>query len=160
MPCLLKEIKEKVYLTEVLIPFTQLNDLKVGIDTKNKIISKYLQIGQNNPGIASWINLMSYEPSSFEKIKVPDNDLNADLAELYLLVCKCVVQQKKVIVYSHQTLCDFTFIERNTIEYNGCKVEVYDRDEAIEELKYFNKNITIKDSIIAINGSTIKEVRK
>lgn len=160
MPCLLKEIKDKVYLTEVLVPFTQQNKLKVGIDTKNKIVNKYAEIAQNNPGIASWLHLMSYEPTSFERINTPDNKLSADLVEFYLNVCKHVAQQKKVIVYSHQTLSDYTFIDENVIEYDGCSVNVYDRDDAIKELKGFENNILIKDSIVANDGSTIKNVKK
>jgi hypothetical protein len=160
MPCLLKEAKEKVYLTEVLLPFTHQNNLKVGLDTKDKIITEYHQIAKDNPGIASWIQLMSYSPTSFEKISIPNNDIDTTEVEYYLLVCKHVTQQKKVIAFSYQSFYNYPFKESNKICYEGFDMNVYDRDDAIEELKCFNNNnIIINDSIIATNGSSINKVK-
>jgi len=159
-PCLLKGIREKLYLTEVLIPFTQQNSLKIGIDSQNKILNKYSEIGQMNPGIASWLHLMSYEPSSFEKIDIPNELSDPEDLKFYLKVCKCVVQQKKLIVFSHQSLDGYPFQEGNLIEFEGTHLFVFDRDEAIVELSMKGNNITINDAIIATNGSTITRVRK
>lgn len=156
--CLLEQIKEKIYLTEILLPFTQQNNLRVGIDKENRIIDKYLQIAQNNPGIASWLNLMSYEPESFERISIPEKYPNVDCIELYLKVCKHFVQQNKVIVYTHQSLKDFKFIESNIIEYEGARLNVYDRDEAISELKPVASNTHIERAVIVSDNSRAKNI--
>lgn len=72
LPCLLEKITAKIYLTEILFQFPHQNSLKVGIDSQNRIVEKYSEIAQNNPAIASWLQIMSYEPTSFERIDIPE----------------------------------------------------------------------------------------
>lgn len=158
LPCLLEKITAKIYLTEILFQFPQQNSLKVGIDSQNKIVEKYSEIAQNNPAIASWLQIMSYEPTSFERIDIPGDYDDFNQVDLYLKVCKHVAQQKKAIVFSHQTLSMFKYIN-NEIYYEDCNIIIYDKDEAIKELKPYNEHITINKSIIATGGSSLNKVK-
>lgn len=147
-PCLLENIENKRYLTEVLYKFIHENLLKVGLDSCNKIIEKYYKIASVDPGIASWLAVMSYNPSAFEKVNIPSGYPDADDIELYVKVSTHVLPQKRIIVKSHQTLCNFNYTDGNYIEYGGHKIKIFDRDEAIEELseKQYNINVSENES--------------
>jgi hypothetical protein len=159
-PCVLRNTEEKKYITEVLIPFTQENTLKAGIDKGNKIVSIYGEIAEEKPGIASWLSLMSYKPSSFEEIVELPDIKSESVLDFFLFVCKSVNNQKKMIVYSHQSLSGCEYINESSIRYLDTNITVYDRDEAIEELKQGQASMIIRDSIIATDGAKIKGVRK
>ena len=88
-PCFLENISEKKYITEVLLPFTQENTLAVGVDHENIIYDIYALLAEKRPELASWLSLMSYEPSSFVRITKIDSAI-VEIVEKFLFVCKCV----------------------------------------------------------------------
>lgn len=154
--CFLENIDSKIYYTEILLAFTQQNSLKVGIDFDGIILKIYEEIASQNPGIAYWLWFMSIKPSSFEYIThIKDSSLKSP--EIFLYLCKFVVNDKKIIAFSHQTYKDFNYVSESEINYQDVIIKVFDKDEALEELKnYTNKTIQINNSIVAMNHSTVK----
>lgn len=160
--CLIENAKiETKYLTDVLFVFTQqTNTHKVALDSANRILAIYERIASENSHIATWLDLMTKVPSPFERVKI-DVPESVSEDELFLLVCSSTNEQRKILVYSHQRWNDCEYVEKNLMKYKEVSMNVYDRDEAIEELKEKSVSITnISDSIIAQENSQISEVKK
>lgn len=155
--CFLKDLNSKVYLTEVLLEFTKLNSYRLGIDKDKFIIDMYHEVAKERAEIASWLTIMSFEPSAFEEIIRVDEALK-DTKEIFLAVCKCVVSQRKLIVHTVQNYCDCCFKDNKIIEYDGVNIEIIEKDDAIEEFRDKKRNIYINDSTVATNGSSISGV--
>jgi hypothetical protein len=143
------------------VEFIQQNDLKVGVDNEMKILDKYTEIAQERPGIASWLQLMSFEPSIFEAITSVSEDVSIDTVDFYLNVCKGVVNQHKLIIHSLQTLSGHEFVDEGSVNFAGENIQIFDRDSAIGELVQGNNNITTKiiNSVVATVGGRIRNAR-
>ncbi|EKE05978.1 MAG: hypothetical protein ACD_19C00135G0002 [uncultured bacterium] len=149
----------KKYITDLLFVFTQeTNPFKVAIDKDKKILDLYEKAGQSNQHVATWLNLMSLQPSNFEPINV-DTSSAKNEEELFLLVCSNTKNQQKLFVYSHQNWTNFKYDTNNLIVYRGVPVQVLDRDEAINELHPSNQtSINAYNSVLATSQSTISGV--
>ena len=100
---------------------------------------------------------MSYEPSAFEEI-TSIKDLE-DEKDIFLSVCKSVVNKKQMIVHSIQNFGKYNIIDDTQIEYAGEIIHVLEKDDAVEELKADNKTTIIKNSTVATGGSTIEGIQ-
>jgi hypothetical protein len=156
--CFVGNLNSKVYLTEVLLKFAQQNTLRVGIDTDRKLIDIYSKIAESKPEIASWLSLMSYEPTSFQEI-VKLEDSIKDEFHMFLFVCKSIVNKNCMIVDTIQNFNLFEFVDEKHIMYTNKKICLIEKDDAIEELKDDKMTVNIKDSIVAKNGSKIERVK-
>lgn len=151
-PDFLRDIasEEKTYFTDVLFVFTQRgNSFKVTKDKNGEVLSIYRSIEHNADIIKTWLELMSYTPSRFEKIDV-DVSLIDCLETKFIKICKETKNEKKLIVYSKQNIKKFEAVD-DTIEFENVKISVYDRDEAQVEL-----NRTVKTGDVIINSQVAK----
>lgn len=133
-PCFLEKSTEKIYITEVLLPFTQQNSLNVGVDKKGEILDHYNKIADTRPGLAAWIQLMGIDPSNFKQIVEIDMGIT-HIAEKFLFVCISVVNQQKMIIHNYQDWHDYKIVSSNELEFRKKKIKLYDKDEAITEIK-------------------------
>jgi hypothetical protein len=143
-------------MTDLLMVFAQqTNPYKVALDKSDRIIGVYAKISESNEFAATWLNLMTMKPSSFERITVETDDV-ANMEELFLRVCSSTKSQQKLIVHSHENWKHYRYDQPTIIIYRDIQVRVYDRDEAIIEL---NRNdsaiVNAHKSIIATNQSSI-----
>lgn len=157
--CFLENLNSKIYLTEVLLKFTQMNSLRVGIDTEKKLIDIYSQIAENKPEVASWLALMSYEPTSFEEIIKIDPSIS-DKTEMFLFVCKSIVDNNSMIVNSIQRFHNFETLGNKKIKYMDKIISILERDDAVEEFRAKYNTVNIHNSIVANDGSSIEGVNK
>lgn len=158
---MLEEIElDKRYIADILMVFPQSNPFKVALDKDQIIIEIYENLGQKNEFVALWLSLMSQKPSSFETINVETKDIQ-NVEEIFLKVCSSTKSQQKLIVYSKETLSLYDFIDSNQIDYKGKKIIVYDRDDAIIELKETTEStiLNIKDSIVGTEGSKMRDIK-
>ncbi|MCL3781387.1 hypothetical protein EMN47_13435 [Prolixibacteraceae bacterium JC049] len=120
---------ELIYFSDLLMEFSnKSNSYKVTRDHKNLVIDKYTSISNNSEFIKVWLDLMTFTPSSFEKINV---DLeNIDCAETFFMeLCKETIGNKNLVVYSHQNVRKVE-VSDNKLVYNGITLNVLDRDMA------------------------------
>lgn len=150
-PDFLENIKDddKRYLSDILFIFSnRTNAYKVARDTQGHIIDIYKSIKTNPDIIKTWLELMSYPPSKFEKINVDIRDIDSD-EEKAIKLCKETKNSNKMIVYSIENIQLFE-CNNNQIQYEGKSLIVLDRDEAEIEL-----NRKDEGRIININHSQI-----
>lgn len=157
--CLLDNLElDKKYISDVLMVFTQSNPFKVALDKSNRILDIYAEIAGKNETVATWLNLMTMKPTSFETINVDVISVK-EVEEIFLKVCSSTKSQQKVIVSSHERWTSFKYFIPQTILYDNIQVKVYDRDEAIPELHppTSNTSITATNSTVAMDGSKIED---
>ncbi|SMD44203.1 hypothetical protein SAMN00777080_2821 [Aquiflexum balticum DSM 16537] len=155
--CILENINAgKKYITDLLFVFTRdSNPHKVTVDSQNIILDIYTQLAKSNEFIATWLQLMSHQPSNFEPINVDLSSVSND-EEIFLKVCCETKSQQKIIVFTHEGWKYYNYHSDKVIHYNNKFIYVLDRDEAIQDLNFVNSaNITAFGSIIAANQSSI-----
>lgn len=156
---LLRNIDQpKPYFNELLIVFTfSTNPLKVGVDTRGKILDEYAEIASNNPLVATWIQIMSNQPQNFEPIcEISDENLTCR-TELYIRLTKEVVGSKRLIVSTKQELRGFNFNGGRVCEYEGIDLLILDKDEALLEVhKALSQNHTGSGDNVAGNKKEYK----
>ncbi|SDU38511.1 hypothetical protein [Desulfobacula phenolica] len=157
--CFLENLNSKIYLTEVLLKFPEQNSLRVGIDKDKFIIDLYGKIAEDRPEIASWLCIMSYEPSAFEEITTIGDSLSEE-KEIFLYVCKSVAGSKQMIVHTIQDFNGYNIMENNKIEYSGETIRILEKDDAVGEFKIDRKTTIIKNSTVATGGSIIEGIKK
>lgn len=155
---LLENIEHKTHYCDILFVFVQTNPFKIAIDKSNKILDIYSDLASNNSSIKAWLDLMSYEPSSYEKIDV-DLTNETDHKELFIKVCRATSNQKKIIIYSHQNWNEYKYTGQNTVIYDSCTIDMIDRDEAIQALKLAGTNIYAVNSVVATDSSNISNTK-
>jgi hypothetical protein len=148
---------ERNYFSNILFVFTnKTNEFKVSKDINGEILNIYKDIKENGEVIKTWLDLMSFTPSSFEKINVDISNIDCYDTK-FLKLCKETRGFNNLIVYSLQNITKFK-CEENKINFEETLISIYDRDTASIEL---NKNkseiIKIKKSQVALGGSTIKK---
>ena len=150
----------KKYITDLLMVFTQeWNPSKVALDKSDRIMNLYYDAGQKNEYVANWISLMAHEPSNFETINVDTSNASSD-EEIFLKVCSQTKCQQKLIVHSHESWQNYNYEEDKVMFYDKKPIRVFDRDEAIHELKPSTTgSITAYSSVIATNQSTITDIK-
>ena len=150
------EKDELVYFSDLLMVFTnKSNSHKVAKDKNNLIFEKYENIEKNLEYIKLWLELMSFTPSSFEKIDVNLEGINCN-EHFFVELCKNTIGERKMIVYSLQSIKKFE-LNSNTLEKDGIEIEVLDRDTAKELLssKTIINGDIITNSQVAKQGSKI-----
>lgn len=164
---LLKNIggDELVYFSDLLMVFAhKQNDHKVTQDHEGVVIDKYTAVTENLEYIATWLKLMSFSPSSFEKINIDVDQETKDCDESFFIeLCKATKGEKNLVVYSMQNI-DTVDLEDNKINCGGYTIDVLDRDaaKAIVSVNTVIKGDFIKDSQVAkgkgkISKSKIKK---
>lgn len=150
----------KKYITDLLMVFTQeSNPFKVALDKSDRIMNMYEKEGNKNEYVASWLSLMSYQPSNFETINIDTNAASND-EEVFLSVCSQTKSQQKLIVHSHEGWQNYNYNANKIIVYNNKPIHVFDRDEAIHELNPgTSSSITAFGSVIATGQSTINDTK-
>lgn len=155
--CILENINAgKKYVTDLLYVFTMdSNPHKVTVDSQNIVLDIYAQLARSNEFIATWLQLMSHQPSNFEPINVDLSSVSND-EEVFLKLCCETKSQQKIIVFTHEGWKFYNYHSDRVIYYNDKFIYVLDRDEAIQDLNSVaTVNITAFNSIIAANQSSI-----
>jgi len=159
-PDLLRNIEkdESIYISDILFVFTTRgNNFKVSKDKNGDVLNTYKSINNNGDIIRTWLDLMSYKPSTFEDIDVDLSQIECEETK-FLKVCKEVKTQNKLIMYSHQNLKKFD-CPNKTVHFENKLITILDKDEAKNELT--NTTIisgdTIINSQVAKGGSEIKD---
>jgi len=151
------EKEEGVYFSDILFVFTQRgNSFKVTKDKKGEVISIYSSIKENADIIKSWLEMMSFKPSTFEKIDVDISGIDC-METKFVKICKETKGVNKLIVYTRQNIRKFK-CENNILTYEGTDITVLDKDDAhIELSKTVNKGDVIINSQVAKDGSQINK---
>lgn len=149
------EKEEKHYLTNILFIFTNRNNtFKVTKDRNGEVLSIYKSIIPNADIIKTWLELMSFGPSPFEKIDVDISSINC-VETKFMKICKETNGFNNLIVYSAQNITKFDCVNK-TINYEGININILDRDDANVELNLTRINgDTYNNSQVANNGSQI-----
>lgn len=152
-PDLLRNIDKDdgLYFTDILFVFTQRNNpFKVAKDKFGLIIDCYQQINNNGDIIKTWLDLMSFKPSSFETIDVDLSKIDCE-ETMFMKVCRETKSQNKLIVYTTQNLNKF-HCNNNIVHFEDTAIQILDRDIARGELFVASK---IGDTYI--NSQVAKE---
>lgn len=155
---LLENLEHKIHYCDILFVLVQSNPFKIAIDKSNQILDVYSDLASKNNSIKTWLDFMANEPSSYEKIDV-ELPAGLDHKELFLKVCKATVNQKNLLIYSHQNWKNYNYTKQNQIEYDSCAINMIDRDEAIQVLKSPTTTIYADHSVVAAGSSTISDAK-
>jgi hypothetical protein len=150
------EKDEMYYFTDLLYVIAQRKSpFKIAIDNKSIVIEDYKSIDNHNRHlIKSWLDLMSFKPSPFEKVNIELKGINCEETR-YLTLCKNTVSQQKIIFYSKQNINRYKCV-LDIIDFEETEIKVLDKDDAIQEFSNSEKgNIHIEKSQIALDGSQI-----
>lgn len=149
--------QEISYLGCILFCFTnEQNDCKMAVDKDGIILGKYRDVRKFPEIIKSWLDMLSYIPSSVERVGVDISGMS-DSAEMCLALCSATNGSKKLIVYSMSSMTEQVDGE-NCVEYSGHKIKCIDKDEAKRELNVANV-VNIMDSQYA-EGNIIGSLNK
>ncbi len=134
---LLENIQPKPYYNELLFVFTfSTNSYKVAVDTNGCILDIYRSIGEENPLIATWLQIMSNEPTNFEPIdEVLSIDTPKCFCEIFLLLASKIAGAKRLITNSIQDLSLYEFNGEKVVKYNDIDIKIYDKDDALNEFR-------------------------
>jgi hypothetical protein len=150
------EKNELIYFSDLLMVFTnKSNNHKVTRDKNNLVFVKYENIKENLEYVKLWLELMSFTPSSFEKINVDLEGIECN-ESFFVELCKNTIGERKMIVYSLQNIKKFE-LNSNILKKDGVEIEILDRDSAkelVSEKIVLNGDI-ITNSQVAKEGSTI-----
>jgi len=146
---------EMSYLGCILYCFT--NDQhpdKLAVDKNRVILDKYIDAVDERFAdiVKSWVDMLSYIPSSMEKIDI-DLRCFTNKEEMCLALCSGINGTKQMIVYSMAAL-KTDIDDDNSVSYNGHRIKILDRDEAKRVL---NENIVYNISHSQVAGRDIKK---
>lgn len=145
---------EQTYLSNILFIFSNRNNsFKVAQDKNGEVISIYQAIQQNADIIKTWLEFMSFSPSTFEKIDVDISNIVC-METKFVKICKETKANNNLIVYSTQNISKFICLDK-IINYEGVNIRIFDRDDANLELNRNTNNTYITNSQVATNGSKI-----
>lgn len=145
------ESSDMPYLASILFCFTnEQHPDKLAVDKNKIILSTYREIVNERFGdiIKTWVDMLSYIPSSMEKINVDLSEIED--CEKCLLLCSKTNGVKQMIVYSLGSI-GMTVNDQNCIRYNDNLIKLIDKDEAKSILNQ-NTGLYISNSIVA-NGN-------
>ena len=129
-------IQPKPYFNELLLVFTlSTNSYKVAVDPNGKILDIYHSIAEENPLIATWIQIMANEPSNFEPIEQIDLANPKCMCEIFLLLASKVAGTKRLITHSIQDLSHYVIKGSRFVEYENLDIKFYDKDDALNEFR-------------------------
>jgi|688.fasta_scaffold152460_2 hypothetical protein len=150
---------ERNYFSNILFVFTnKTNNYKVSKDVNGEILNIYRDIEENGEVIKTWLDLMSFTPSSFEKINIDISSIDCYDTK-FIKLCKETIGYNNLIVYSIQNISKFK-CEEKKINFEETTINIFDRDDASIELNQNqNEIINIIKSQVALGGSTIKKSR-
>lgn len=149
------EQSEMSYLGCILYCFTnEQHPDKLAVDKNKVILAKYIDVVDQRFAdiIKSWVDMLSYIPSSMEKIDVDLRNIT-NKEEMCLALCSSINGTKQMIVYSMASL-NSVIDGDNCILYNGNKIKIFDRDEA---KRILNENIVYNISHSQVAGRDIKK---
>lgn len=146
------EKNELIYFSDLLMVFTnKSNNHKVARDKNNLVFVKYENIKENLEYVKLWLELMSFTPSSFEKIDVDLEGIECN-ESFFVELCKNTNGERRMIVYSLQNIKKFE-LNSNILEKDGVEIEILDRDSAKELV---SKKLVVNGDIIT-NSQVAKE---
>lgn len=117
------------YFASILYQFANpQNPAKIAIDKERTMLSRYRAINNHADQIKSWLDILSYVPSSTEIVNVDLKQI-ADSEELCYALCSKVNGAKQVIVHSLSSLRT-PLSETNDIDYGATRLHIIDKDEA------------------------------
>lgn len=157
-PDLLKNIdkEEGIYFSDILFVFSQKNNsFKAAKDKKGNILDIYTAIEKNKEIIATWLHLMTCQPSTFESIEVDLTNIDCE-ETIFMKICKETKNQKKFILYSQQNLRKHNCIN-NIVNFEDQAIEILDRDQARHELTASKTGDVYINSQVAKNNSQIND---
>lgn len=143
------EISEMSYIGCVLFCFSNnQHPDKLAVDKNKIILNKYIDVVDSRFAdiIRSWVDMLSYIPSSIEKIDVDLTEIT-DTEEMCLALCSSTKGSKQLIVHSIGLL-ESSVDASNCISYKGCTIKVLDKDEA-KQLLNVNSVLNINRSVVA-----------
>lgn len=160
---MLKEPKsEKYYIAGVLYKFLD-PDYKVAIDKDGEILDEYYRIAADDHNIATWIDYMAMDPSTFEPLcNLPKKEF-CETIELFLYVASKIPSKPKLVVYSLSSFIEkYDLDDKENVSYGNKKIKIFDRDKAVKHFSKTKKNVkkVIKNSVVAEGGSNIERVKK
>lgn len=148
--------EEGVYFSDVLFVFTQRgNPYKVTKDKNGDVITIYSRIKENGDIIKTWLDLMTYKPSTFEKIDVDLSSIDC-METKFLTLCRATKGDNNLIVYSKQNIKNFE-CKDGKIDFDNIIISILDKDDAHIQLGKVEKmiNNTYVNSQVAQAGSQI-----
>ncbi|KAF2327433.1 hypothetical protein [Flavobacterium nitrogenifigens] len=145
------------YLSDILFVFSnKKNSFKVSKDINGEILQIYKSIPKNGEIIKTWLDLMSYTPSSFEKVDIDLSSINC-LETKFIKLCKETKGFNNLIVYSVQNIKKHQLTGK-AIVFEEVDINVFDRDEASIQLNIKCDNIlNIVKSQVAMGNSNITD---
>lgn len=147
--------EERNYLSNILFVFAnKTNSYKVSKDKNGEILDIYQGIQQNAEIIKTWLDLMSFSPSSFERIDIDISGIDCNETK-FIKLCKETKGFNNLIVYSIQNIVNHKCVEKK-IKFEDVTVNILDRDDASRELNRSTGDIiTYNNSQVATGGSKI-----
>lgn len=157
---LLRDISDHPkYITEILHRFTtDANPHKIVVDKTNVILQIYSEYC-TNPHIYSWFDLLTKTTGIIKKdICIPTG---ISREEIYLYVCSSLSSDRRIIVSSKEDIQCIPYKTNDIVVYNNSDINVLDRDDAVLELQYNNKNVinNINNSILAGDNNEIDNIK-
>ena len=153
----LEQLKQHEYSYIVSVLFrivnTQ-NQYKIAIDSDSNIILKYRELTQNKfcaESIKIWLEMLTYIPSSMQKIDVDLSHIN-DPEDMCIELCSHVNGNKTLIIHSTSSFCK-ELDDNNTISHNEKTIHIIDKEEAQAQLNK-SEATNIVNSILAGNNIT------
>jgi hypothetical protein len=164
-PDLLRNIEkeEGIYFTDILFVFSHKNNaFKAAKDKNGSVIDSYSAIEKNKEIIATWLHLMTCQPSTFEPIDVDLTNITCEETK-FMKVCKETKNQNKLILYTQQNLMKHKCLN-SIVVFEDTAIKILDRDEAKLELAVvskkgdtYNLGDTIQNSQVAKGNSQINK---
>jgi hypothetical protein len=164
-PDLLRNIEkeEGIYFTDILFVFTHKNNaFKAAKDKNGSVIDTYTAIDKNQEIIATWLHLMTCQPTTFESIDIDLTDIVCEETK-FMKVCKATKNQNKLIIYTQQNLTKHNCVN-SIVEFEETVIKILDRDEAKLELAElgikgdtYNIGDIIQNSQVAKGNSQINK---
>lgn len=130
-------LEEKRLITEVLHRISSENTPYIlAVDSGGVILEAYGKFAEKNQHIASWIGLLTMPPTQIDKLEV---DINSDTEEIlkFIKTAAKIRTEKRLIVDSSNNIpaaIEFDIEQPNSIRYEGERISVYSRAEAIDFL--------------------------
>jgi hypothetical protein len=153
----LEKSLEKRYVANILYVFVQDNSYKIAVDSKGKVLDLYRKLIEDGSYIVSdWIKYLTEKPVSIESIEVALDNIQC-IEELFLMLCSKTKGGSKMIIDSHQEWKKYCYNSENIIEFENVPIKIFDKEEAIEELRNKGTFINASNSLIAVNQSTISK---
>lgn len=149
---------EEHYYTSILFQLAnEMTPFKVAVDRDMMVLEFYKNVKKHPEIIKSWLEHMSYSPSSFERISV-DLSVESNMDNMLMKLCSAVNGNKQLIIYSKQNI-PLEVDCNNCVEFQGKSIKLLDKDEARIKLNimsfinnsYVNSQVAGGNLIGAIN---------